>query len=77
MDVRERLEALEASHVRLMTDHELFLKEQELAWEKHQAFMAEHREFVAERDRAWQRQQERWVKIDERIDKLVSGLAHS
>lgn len=74
----DRLDRLEASHVRLMTEHELFMK-------KHEAF-------VAERDREWERQKERWreyyalrdqdrkesaargAALDERIDKLVSGI---
>jgi len=70
----DRLDRLEASHVRLMTEHELFMKR--------------HEAFVAEQDREWERQKERWreydawreqdrargAALDERIDKLVSGI---
>jgi hypothetical protein len=40
-----RFNRLEASHVKLMTDHEGFVKE--------------HEAFVAEQEREWQNQQER------------------
>ena len=63
-----------ASHVKLMTDHELFVKEQDRAWERHERFVAEHERFVAEQDRAWERQKERDALINARIDKLVSGI---
>ncbi len=74
----DRLDRLEASHVRLMTEHELFMKR--------------HEAFVEEQDREWERQKERWreydarreqdrkesaargAALDERIDKLVSGI---
>jgi hypothetical protein len=71
---KDRLDRLEASHVRLMTDHEVFVKE--------------HEKWVAEQEREWERQKERWAKyderceqdrlrrveLDERLDKLVSGI---
>ena len=70
----DRLDRLEASHVRLMTEHEEFVRE--------------HEKFVAEQEREWERQQERWrqyeldrqearvrgERLDDRIDKLVSGI---
>lgn len=66
----ERLARLEASHVKLMTDHEV-------AWTRHEAF-------VAEQDREWERQQERWQKYDswreeyklrsEQLDKRIADL---
>ena len=46
----ERLALLEASHVRLMTEHEVFLKE--------------HEKRVAEQDREWEREKERWKQRD-------------
>jgi hypothetical protein len=70
----ERLKALEASHVKLMTDHEL-------AW-------AQHEKFVEQQDREWERQKEAWTQNDlghkkfleadavlaQRIADLVSGI---
>jgi len=67
-----RLDRLEASHVKLMTDCEI-------VW-------SQHREWMAEQEREWERQKERWKQhdidraesaargkaIDERIDKLIS-----
>ena len=46
----ERLDRLDASHVKLMTDFEV-------AWAKHE-------QFVEEQDREWERQQERWRQYD-------------
>jgi hypothetical protein len=71
---KDRLDRLEASHVRLMTEHELFVRE--------------HEKWVAEQDREWERQQERWrqyevdreaakargEELDRRIAELVSGI---
>ncbi len=65
---------LEASHVKLMTDHEIFLKE--------------HEAFVKEQEREWEWQKERWRQyavqrqedrerdrvLDERISKLVVAI---
>jgi len=69
-----RLDRLEASHVKLMTDYGLFVTAQEQAW-------ARHEKFVAEQELAWKRQQEHWERqrerdkaLDERIDKLVGGI---
>jgi hypothetical protein len=55
---------------------------------EHELFMKRHEAFVAEQDREWERQKERWreydawreqdrargAALDERIDKLVSGI---
>jgi hypothetical protein len=74
MTMSERLDRLEASHVRLMTEHEV-------AWAKHEAF-------VAQQDLEWERQQQRWQRydadraaereraadLDRRIANLVSGI---
>ena len=46
----ERLDRLEASHVRLMTEHELFVKE--------------HEKRVAEQDIEWEREKDRWRQRD-------------
>lgn len=74
----ERLKRLEHSHVQLMTNHDVFVRE--------------HMKRVEEQDREWQRQLERWPKsdeqreqdrretrsrgeeIDRRISDLVSGI---
>jgi hypothetical protein len=72
--MQEQLERVQASHVKLMTDHEV-------AWAKHE-------KFVEEQDREWERQKERWreydlqrqedrergAELDDRIAKLVSGI---
>ena len=70
----ERLDRLDASHVKLMTDcevawqrHEQFVRDQERAWERHE-------KFVAEQDRAWKEQKERGEALDKRIEDLVSGI---
>jgi hypothetical protein len=70
----ERLARLEASHVKLMTDHEV-------AW-------ARHEKFVAQQDREWERQKELWKQnelaherflaadaaLGKRIADLTSGI---
>jgi len=69
-----RLDRLEASHIKLMTDHEVF-------WAHHQEFVAQqerawarHDAWVAEQELAWERQKERDAALDARIEKLVSGI---
>lgn len=75
---QEEFDRLTASHVKLMTDHEVFVHE--------------HDKRVAEQDREWERQAERWRRydearerdrkeqkardeaIDKRIADLVSGI---
>lgn len=75
---KDQLDRLEARHVRLMTEHELFMKE-------HEAFVAEQdREWERQKERwreydAWREQDRRdsaarGAELDERIDKLVSGI---
>jgi hypothetical protein len=72
--MEEILDRLEASHVKLMTDHEV-------AW-------AQHLKFVEQQDREWERQKESWkeneaahqrflvadVALGKRVDDLVSGI---
>jgi hypothetical protein len=69
-----RLDRIEASHIKLMaemdvlwTRHLEVVAEQDRKWEQHNAF-------VAEQDRASERQKERDKLLDERIEKLVSGI---
>ena len=73
-DIRETLQAVTASHVKLMTDHALFVKEQERAWERHASWVREQ----DERHAAWVREQDvqskaRGERLDERIAELVSA----
>ncbi len=70
----ERLELLEASHVRLMTEREVEDRKNDRAWRR-------HRRFVRDQEKAWERQRERAAATDERIDRLgerieqlVSGI---
>lgn len=72
MTMKDRLDTLEARHVSLMTDFELFVKEhekrvteQDARWERYET----------ERAAAYQREQERGAAIDARIDRLVGGIA--
>jgi hypothetical protein len=74
----DRLERLEASHVRLMTEHELFVKEHEkfvatqaLEWKRQKK---RWRKSDLQRQEDYQREQARGAALDMRIEKLVSGL---
>jgi hypothetical protein len=74
MTTEERLQQLEASHIRLMTQHEVFVLEQEAAWKRHQ-------QFVAEQEQSWkqyqiwrQEEKQRGIEIDARIAKMISGI---
>lgn len=75
MTTDERFARLEASHVQLMTDHEVFLHEQEKAWERNRAAWERHEKWLAayeaqrEKDRADARE------LDARISRLVSVAA--
>lgn len=74
MTISERLERLEESHVKLMTEHEV-------AW-------AQHEKFREQQDIEWDRQQKRWAQneldrkaerergadLDRRISDLVSAI---
>jgi len=70
----DRLARLEASHVRLMTEHEVFWKEhlefvksQDIAWARHQEFQRQYEEDRKESAR-------RGADLDKRISDLVSGM---
>jgi len=39
---KERLEQLEASHISLMTEHELEVKESDQAWRRHRRWLREY-----------------------------------
>jgi hypothetical protein len=69
--IKDRLDTLEASHVALMTDFELFVKEhekrvaeQDARWER----------FETDRVAAYRREQERGAAIDQRIGDLVTAI---
>jgi hypothetical protein len=78
MSFKERLEQLEASHIKLMTDHELFVKEQEAAWEKNRENWERHdrwqEAFDAQRAEDRKEEKRRGEELDKRIAKLVSGI---
>lgn len=64
---RERLEMLEKSHVRLMTDHEIFQREQDEEWKRQRERWSQQEKRDAARD-------ERMDVLTGRIDKLVSAI---
>jgi hypothetical protein len=70
----ERLDRLDASHVKLMTDHELFVQAQERAWERHEKWLAEQERAWERQNLAWQEQKERDKILDKRIGDLVSAI---
>lgn len=69
-----RLDRVEASHVKLMTDHALFVKEQELAWQKQRESWERHEEFMREYNLKLIDDRARGAALDDRIDKLVSAV---
>jgi len=71
---RERFDRLEASHVKLMTDHEVFVAEQEKAWARHEKFAAEQEKAWARHEKFMAAQEKRGAALDARIEKLVSGI---
>ena len=78
MTNRERLDMLEASHVRLMTEHELEVRRNDKAWKHHRRFVREVEGHRVADDARWAayraEQKDRDVNLDARIDKLVSGI---
>jgi hypothetical protein len=72
--LREDLDRVTASRVMLMTDHEVFVKEQERAWEEHREFVRQQ-EARNEQDRLYRVEVDRRLdKLGERIDRLVIGI---
>jgi chaperonin cofactor prefoldin len=63
----ERLERVEASHIKVMTDFEVFAAE-------HAKFVKEQDERGRALDKRLDRMEAHEERIDERIDKLVSGI---
>ena len=67
MSTSERLDRLEASHVRLMTEHEILFREYEV-------FIGKHQEWLREYDARCERDREDRKDLDRRISELVSGV---
>jgi hypothetical protein len=57
-----------------MTDHEVFLREQEQAWERNRQAWAEHEAFVRKYDAQCAQDRQDRKALDARIEKLVSGI---
>lgn len=74
MDFMERFERLEASHVKLMTEHELAVQENDKAWERNQKSWDRHEKWLQEYDTRCERDRVARVELDERISELVSGI---
>jgi hypothetical protein len=71
MSTSERLERLETSHVRLMTEHEVLFREYEVYIGQHKEWLREY-DARCERDREERR--EMGKELDRRILELVSGI---
>jgi hypothetical protein len=69
-----RLEKLEASHIKLMTEHEVFLAEQERAWQRNDREWARHQEWLTRFEKQREQDRERNVELDKRISDLVRGI---
>ena len=72
---RERLDRVEASHVKLMTYHEVFVREQEKAWQREDKAWRRLRKRERERDEAYDRRfKEMGEALDARIARLVTAI---
>ena len=71
MTNRDRLDTLEASHVALMTDFELFVKQHEKRVAEQDA---RWQQFDTWREQEYKRQLERDVETDRRIRDLVTAI---
>jgi transposase-like protein len=69
--MKEELERLHASHVRLMTDHELETKKNDRSWKRHRRWL---RTYEAQREADRLAEVKRSVEIDDRITRLISGM---
>jgi hypothetical protein len=74
----ERLDQLEANHVRLMTEHEMEVRRNGKAWKRHRRFVREVEARRVADDARWaayrEEQKQREEALDARIEKLVSGI---
>jgi len=57
-----------------MTGHEVFVKEQERAWQRQKESWDRHQEFMREYNLKLIEDRTRAAALDERIDKLVSAI---
>jgi hypothetical protein len=57
-----------------MTDHEVFLREQERAWERNQRSWDEHADWLRKYDARCEKDRQDRVDLDKRIADLVSGM---
>jgi hypothetical protein len=78
MELYERLAALEASHVKLMTEHEVEVRKNDKAWRRHRKWLKEYEAQRAAADARYERDRleaiERGRELDKRIADLVSGI---
>lgn len=78
MTNKERLDQLEASHIRLMTEHEMEVRKNDKAWRRHRRFVREVEARRVADDARWrayrEEQKQRDETLDARIDKLVSAI---
>jgi len=78
MTNRERIERLEESHIKLMTERETEDRKNDRAWKRHRRFMREHDARMAADDARWaehrEDQKQRGLALDQRIADLVSGI---
>jgi uncharacterized protein (DUF3084 family) len=74
MSLAERLDRLEASHVQLMTDHEVFMKEHEAFVAQNEREWARHKEWLRDYDERCERDRQDRKELDKRISDLVSAI---
>jgi hypothetical protein len=78
MTNRERIERLEESPIKLMTERETEDRKNDRAWKRHRRFMREHDARMAADDARWaehrEDQKQRGLALDQRIADLVSGI---
>ncbi len=74
MTTEERFQRLEESHVRLMTQHEVFVQEQERSWQEHKEFVKEQDAWKRDYDARCESDRRERRELDKRIADLVSGI---
>jgi hypothetical protein len=74
MSNKERLDQIEASHVRLMTEHELEVRRNDKAWKRHRRWLREYREQLKVDEEKWRATDARFADLGDRIEQLVSGI---
>lgn len=74
MTTEERFQRAEENHVRLMTQHEIFVQEQERSWESHREFVKEQEAWQRDYDARCESDRRERRELDKRIADLVSGI---